>query len=89
MNNSCDFSETNIKIHLERESGEKYDCQFPFDKFQKMMFLCNALNDGWCIKKRKNSYIFTKNHEGKKEVFEETYLLEFMKKNMDFNKLLK
>ncbi len=89
MNNIGDLNETNIKIHLERESGEKYDCHIPFDKFQQMMFLCNALNEGWSIKKRKNSYIFTKNHEGKKEVFEETYLLDFMKKNMDFNKLLK
>ena len=89
MNKTCDLNETNIKIHLERESGDNCDCNVPFDKFQKMMFLCNALNEGWSIKKRKNSYIFKKNHEGRKEVFEETYLLDFMKKNMDLNKLLK
>jgi len=58
-------------------------------KFQKMLFLSNALNNGWSIKKRKDSYIFTKNHEGKKEVLEDSYLLEFMKKNMNFNDLLK
>jgi hypothetical protein len=51
--------------------------------------LSNTLNDGWSIKKRKDSYIFTKNHEGKKEVLEDSYLLEFMKKNMSFNDLLK
>ena len=33
-------------------------------------------------------YIFKKNHEGKKEVFEENYLLSFMKSNFDINNLL-
>lgn len=57
-------------------------------KFKKMMFLYNALNNGWSIKKRNESYIFTKNHEGKKEVFDESYLLTFMKENSDINSLL-
>lgn len=57
-------------------------------KFQKMVFLFNALDNGWSIKKRKDSYIFTKNHEGKKEVFDESYLSIFMKDNSDINKLL-
>ena len=53
-----------------------------------MAFLYNALNEGWSVKKRKESYIFTKNHEGKKEVFLDSYLLSFMKNNNDLNKLL-
>ena len=57
-------------------------------KLQKMVFLFNALDNGWTIKKRKDLYIFTKNHEGKKEVFDETYLNIFMKDNSDINKLL-
>ena len=57
-------------------------------KFQKMVFLFNALDNGWSIKKRKDSYIFTKNHEGKKEVFDEGYLAIFMKENADINNLL-
>lgn len=57
-------------------------------KFQKMVFLFNALNSGWSIKKRKDSYIFTKNHEGKKEVFDEEYLAKFMKENVNINNLL-
>ena len=47
-------------------------------KFQKMIFLYNALDNGWSIKKRKNSYIFSKNHEGKKEIFDESYLSIFI-----------
>ena len=38
-------------------------------KLHKMAFLYNALEEGWRIKKKKNMYIFTKNHEGQKEVF--------------------
>jgi hypothetical protein len=57
-------------------------------KFQKMVFLYNALDNGWSIKKRKDSYIFTKNHEGKKEIFDESYLTLFMKDNADINNIL-
>jgi hypothetical protein len=55
---------------------------------QKMSFLYNAVNDGWTIKKRNDSYIFSKNHEGKKEIFLDSYLLTFMKDNFDTTKLL-
>jgi hypothetical protein len=58
-------------------------------KFQKMVFLFNALDNGWSIKKRKDSYIFTKNHEGKKEVFDEQYLSIFMSENVNINNILK
>jgi hypothetical protein len=56
--------------------------------FQKMCFLFNALDNGWTIKKRKDSYIFTKNHEGKREIFSDDYLAMFMKENSDINNLL-
>lgn len=56
-------------------------------KFQKMIFLYNAIEQGWNVKKRDDSYIFTKNHEGKKEVFENSYLLKFMKSSLDINKI--
>ena len=73
----------NIEIKVEEKEME-------IDKirFQKMIFLYNALDNGWSIKKRKDSYIFTKNHEGKKEVFDESYLSVFMKENMNINNIL-
>jgi len=66
------------------------DKQLEIDKikFQKMIFLFNALDKGWSIKKRQDSYIFTKNHEGKKEIFDESFLATFMKDNTDINKIL-
>ena len=73
-----------IEIKLEKDQSLEIDKI----KFQKMVFLFNALDNGWSIKKRKDSYIFTKIHEGKKEVFDESYLAIFMKDNADINKLL-
>ena len=49
--------------------------------FQKMFFIFNALNDGWSIKKRKDSYVFTKKHEGRKEILSDDYLITFIKNN--------
>ena len=73
-----------IEIKIENENNVEIDKI----KFQKMVFLFNALDSGWSIKKKKDSYIFTKNHEGKKEIFNEEYLAIFMKDNSDINKLL-
>jgi hypothetical protein len=70
-------------IHIQTENGKIENI-----KFQKMLFLFNALNDGWSVKKRNESYIFTKNHEGKKEIFQDSYLISFMKDNLDMTKLL-
>ena len=57
-------------------------------KFQKLLLLFNSIEQGWSVKKRDDSYIFTKNHEGKKEVLEESYLKKFMKTNLDLNKII-
>ena len=57
-------------------------------KFQKMLLLYNSIEQGWSVKKRNDSYVFTKNHEGKKEVLEDSYLMKFMKTNLDLNKVI-
>ena len=57
-------------------------------QLQKMAFLFNALENGGTIKKKKNCYIFSKNHEGKKEVYLDSYLKRFMEENIDFNKII-
>jgi hypothetical protein len=51
-------------------------------KYQKMLFITNALENGWTVKKSNDSYIFTKKHEGKREVFQENYLENFIKINI-------
>ena len=64
-------------------NNNKIDCIL----LQKMILIYNALEKGWTIKKKKNLYVFTKNHEGKKEVLLENYLKKFMMENLDVNNL--
>ena len=43
----------------------------------------SALENGWKVKKRNGSYIFTKRHEGRKEIFKEGYLERFLAENLN------
>jgi hypothetical protein len=76
------------KIELLDSEGDSKYVSINKLKFHKMIFLFNALEDGWTIKKKKNSYFLLKNHEGKKEVFLDSYLSRFVKEQMDINKIL-
>ena len=73
----------NIVDYLE-DANIKIDCI----KFQKMLLLFNAIEDGWKIKKRDESFVFTKNHEGKREIFHDSYLTQFMKTNLNTKNIL-
>ena len=73
----------NIGEYLE-DAHVKIDCV----KFQKMLLLFNAIEDGWTIKKREESFVFTKNHEGKKEILQDSYLTHFMKTNLNPTNIL-
>uniref|UniRef100_A0A6C0AZ97 Ryanodine receptor Ryr domain-containing protein n=1 Tax=viral metagenome TaxID=1070528 RepID=A0A6C0AZ97_9ZZZZ len=54
---------------------------------QKMVFIYNALENGWDIKKNNEKYIFSKKHEGKKEVFLDSYLRQFLENNISIENL--
>ena len=78
-----------IQINLDSlKDLENENIKIDIITFQKMLFLFNSLQQGWCVKKQNDSYVFTKNHEGKKEIFEDSYLLKFMKTNLDINKII-
>jgi hypothetical protein len=52
-------------------------------KFQKMLFIYNAIEDGWTLKKKNGCYIFSKKTNNKKEVIKDEYLAKFMKANLE------
>jgi hypothetical protein len=52
---------------------------------QKMIFITNALEQGWAVKKNEDSYIFSKKHENKREIFQEDYLETFVTSNFSTN----
>jgi hypothetical protein len=62
--------------------------QFSKREFQKMVFIINAIENGWSVKKLEDAYIFAKKHEGKKEIFKSDYLEKFVETNLDITKLL-
>lgn len=49
---------------------------------QKCIFIMNALENGWKVKKRGGSYIFTKRHENSKKILKDGYLELFLEENM-------
>ena len=42
----------------------------------------NAIDSGWSVTKKEDTYVFKKKHEGKQEVFMADYLEKFIDKNM-------
>jgi hypothetical protein len=78
-----------IKVNLDfLKDLENENVKVDAIKFQKMMLLFNSIEQGWSVKKRDDSYVFSKPHENKKEVLEDSYLLKFMKTNLDLNKII-
>ena len=78
-----------FKINLDSlKDLEEHELKIDTIKFHKMLLLFNSIEQGLSIKKRGDSYIFSKNHEGKKEVLEDAYLMKFMKTNLDLNKII-
>jgi hypothetical protein len=75
----------NIEEYLENNNNK---IKISPHVFQKMNLIYNALEEGWSIKKKDTSYIFTKKHENKKEIIEDSYLLKFMKSNLDLHKII-
>ena len=76
-----------MKINLE-SLKDLEDIKIDSVTFQKMVLLYNSIEQGWSVKKNNKSYIFSKKHENKKEVLEDSYLLKFMKTNLDLNKMI-
>jgi hypothetical protein len=78
-----------IRVDVHNNTDSSIDIHQPdFLTIQKMSFIYNALNAGWTIKKKENTFVFSKKHEGKKEVYLETYLQNFIESNLNTNKQL-
>ena len=66
------------------DSTKKID----FITLQKMVFIYNALEKGWSVKKTNDSFIFTKKHENRREIFQENYLETFVASNFSTDFIL-
>ena len=61
-------------------------CVYEPDKqaplFGKLIFIYNAVEDGWKVNKNNDDYVFSKPHEGKMEVYSPSFLTEFIAKQL-------
>ena len=55
---------------------------------QKMAFIYNAIEDNWSIRKKGDCYVFSKPHEGKKEIYLDTYLKRFVTEKTNISHLI-
>lgn len=74
-----------MKIDIPLDCNAKMD----FVTLQKMVFVFNAIQDGWTVKKDTDKYVFTKSHNNTKEVYLDSYLKQFLSDNFDIGKLAK
>ena len=55
-------------------------------QIQKMLFIYNALENGWNVEKENDTFFFKKPHEDKKKYFTNEYLREFIQKQLSILK---
>lgn len=84
-----EFSQSSNVINVnERMLSEITPDIANIDNIKKMAFIYNALEEGWHVVKKIDRYIFTKKHEGRKEVLSDDYLEKFIVKNISLDKLI-
>ena len=71
---------------MEMKIDIKKNRDMDYITLQKMSFIYNALETGWTIKKNEDKFVFSKKHEGKREVYLEEYLQKFIESNLTAHK---
>ena len=61
-----------MDLHINIDDNKEH--KIDMVTFQKMSFIYNAIQEGWSVTKKQEAYVFSKNHEGKKEIFLDSYL---------------
>lgn len=69
-------------MDIENGNGNRNENENENKTLHKMLFIMNALEKGWKVKKRNENYIFTKKHENKRKIFKENYLENFILTNL-------
>ena len=77
------MADKSTMVHINSENMNINDKQLKI-----MIFLMNALEKGWSVKKKDYQFIFSKKHENKKEVFQENYLEQFILENNNLDTFL-
>tara|TARA_B100000424_G_C22616870_1_gene343184 strand:- start:244 stop:438 length:195 start_codon:yes stop_codon:yes gene_type:complete len=54
--------------------------KYSLKEMRKILFIFNAIEDGWSVKKKNDFYVFSKHKNKEKQIYEEKYLEKFINK---------
>jgi hypothetical protein len=55
------------------------------EKFRKIIFINNAIENGWTVKKNNGYYVFTKEHNNIKKYKKKKYIEQFLYENVNLH----
>lgn len=76
------MSSVSVDKRLDTEIRIPSSIEISRKQFQKMLFLTNAIEQGWTVKKSNDTFVFKKKHENRTEYLEEKYLETFLLSNL-------
>ena len=79
------FSQSQVMDNIKIDTPQTLEVDYI--RLQKMAFIYNAVQSGWEVKMKGDKYVFSKKHEGKKEIYLENFLKKFIEANMDIAKI--
>ena len=56
----------------------------PSNEINKLLFIHNALEKGWSVRKKGKCYIFSRKHNNELKYFKPSYIYEFIQSNISF-----
>jgi hypothetical protein len=56
----------------------------PGNEINKLLFIHNALEKGWGVRKKGKYYVFSKKHNNEIKYFKPSYLYEFIQSNISY-----
>lgn len=57
-------------------------------KMKQMIFIFNAIENGWVVKKQGERFFFNKKHEGRSEIYNDAFIDTFINKNADLTQFI-
>ena len=54
----------------------------PNNNMKKLLFIYNALENGWSVKKKGDFYVFFRKHNNNRKYFTSSYIYDFVQSNI-------
>ena len=68
---------------------ENIEIDITTKKLKQMIFIFNAIENGWNVNKRGENYVFKKKHENKRMVYDDNFIENFISKNCNITEFIR